>query len=181
MKLRIVGGKLGGRQYAAPRNKRTHPMSERMKGGMFNALGDLSGLRVLDCFGGSGAITFEAISRGASHATIVEIDKSAHSTILDNREQLGITGQIDAIRANVSGWSDNNPDAQFDIVFCNPPFDNLKLSLIEKLTKHVKPDGLMVVSWPTQDYAPKLAGLSLETIKEKDYGDAMLVFYRKTG
>lgn len=156
-------------------------MSEKMRGALFNALGDISGLSILDAFGGSGALSFEAVSRGAASSIIVEVYAGAHRTIKENIAALGLDDQVKATRANISGWSNNNPDRRFDLVLCNPPFDALKLSLIEKLTKHVKPGGLLVLSWPSGDKAPSIQGLTLEAVKEKDYGDAQLVFYRKTG
>ncbi len=178
--MRIVAGTLGGRQFDAPRTSRTHPMSERMRGALFNTLGDIDGLTVLDCFGGSGALSYEALSRGARSALIIEIDKTAHKTIIDNIDKLGLKKAARAVRANASSWSDNNTDKEFDIVLCDPPFDGLKLALIEKLFRHVKTGGLLVLSWPTIHSAPGLPSPAIDKFKEKDYGDAQLVFYRKT-
>ena len=135
---------------------------------------------MLDAFGGSGAFSLEAISRGAKSSTIIEIDRTAHNSIVENIKSLELEDNMKATRANVSSWSDNNPNQKFDIVFCNPPFDKLKLPLIQKLTKHVKRGMLFVLSWPTRQSAPQIPGLDLTTVKEKDYGDAQLVFYRKT-
>ena len=72
--MRIIAGYLGGRQFNSPRSNRTHPMSDKARGGLFNALGDISGLTVLDAFAGSGALSFEAISRGAESVIAVDID-----------------------------------------------------------------------------------------------------------
>ncbi len=178
--MRIISGRLGGRNFDAPRTPRTHPMSERMRGAMFNALGDIQGLSVLDAFGGSGALSIEAVSRGADRSVVVEVDKTAFNTIKTNLAKLALEDSIKAIKANVSAWSDNNETAAFDLVLCNPPFDKLKPDLIQKLTRHINPGGILVLSWPTIDTVPEISGLHLESIKEKDYGDAQLVFYRKT-
>ena len=177
--MRIIAGKLGGRMFDSPRTHRTHPMSERMRGALFNTLGDIEGLTVLDAFGGSGAISFEAISRGAATSVIVEIDKDAHDTIVSNLKKLDLERSVKAVRANVSSWSDNNPDTQFDLLLCNPPFDKLRLELIQKLTRHLKKGGTLALSWPTRSSTPKIPELNLVTVKEKNYGDAQLVFYRK--
>lgn len=177
--MRIIAGELGGRTFDAPKTHLTHPMSERMRGALFNALGDIEALTVLDCFGGSGALSLEAVSRGAKRPVVIEINKIAEQTIKENIERLGLSGKVKAIRANVSGWSDNNQGALFDLVLCNPPFDGLKPQLIEKLVKHVKPGGLLVLSWPTREAPPEFRGLRVAEVKEKDYGDAQLVFYRK--
>ncbi len=153
-------------------------MSERMRGGLFNALGDIEGLTVLDAFGGSGALSIEAISRGAKTSQIVEVDKAAFRTIEENIIKLNLN-TIKATHANVSGWSDNNQTRAFDLVLCNPPFDALKIDLIQKLSNHVEPGGLLVLCWPDRSEAPRLEGLNLATEKQKSYGDAKLIYYRQ--
>ena len=176
--MRIIAGSLGGRNFDAPKGKRTHPMSEKVRGGLFSVLGDINGLNLLDAFGGSGAISFEAISRGANSALTIEIDKKAHQTVVSNTKILGLEGKVKAISANVSGWSDNNPAAQFDIVVAAPPYDNLQVGLLQKLVRHARPKGLFVLDWPGKKDVPSFEGLEL--LKQKNYGDAQLAFYRKT-
>jgi 16S rRNA (guanine966-N2)-methyltransferase len=175
--MRIIAGKLGGRQFQAPHGHRVHPMSDKMRGALFNVLGDISGLSVLDPFAGSGALSFEAISRGARHATAIDIDKNAHAQILRNIEALQLEKEVKAIRANASGWSDNNPGAKFDLVLLDPPYDNLLEELLSKLAKHSKPSGLAVLSYPGNQPAPSLP--ALELLSAKNYGDSQLLFYRK--
>lgn len=161
----------------APGGNRTHPMSEKARGGLFNALGDIAGLSVLDAFAGSGALSFEAISRGAKHALAIDIDNNATTSIKRVAKDLGIEKQVKVIRANVSAWSDNNPDQKFDIVLCDPPFDQLQIATIQKLVKHLPKDGLAVLSWPGNLQVPELEAMTL--IKDKNYGDNQLAFYRK--
>jgi 16S rRNA (guanine966-N2)-methyltransferase len=177
--MRIIAGSLGGRTFEAPHTSKTHPMSERMRGALFNTLGDITGLTVLDAFGGSGALSFEAISRGAESSLITDVDKTAHQTIVRNIKKLGVEKKIKAIRINISKWSSGNSNVQFDLVLANPPFDTLKLELIQRLVRHVKKGGLLVLSWPTRTSTPELPGSNLVGVKEKNYGDAQLVFYRK--
>ncbi len=177
--MRIIGGTLGGRQFDAPKGHRTHPMSNRVRGGLFNALGDITGLTVLDAFAGSGALSFEAVSRGADSAIAIDIDKSAHDALVKNIVLLGLKAQVKPIRANAGGWSDNNPETTFDLVFSTPPYDNLQLSVVKKLARHVKPGGLYVLDWPGHHNPPAFEKLS--QIKQLSYGDAQLVFYRQTG
>ncbi len=175
--MRIISGRLGGRQFEAPKTHRTHPMSDKVRGGLFNALGDISGLTVLDAFAGSGALSFEALSRGAKFVTAVDVDKNAHQSVVKNSRALGLDEQIKAVRANVGGWSDNNPTDTFDLVFAAPPYDDLRPDLLQKLVKHVAGGGLYVLDWPGDMKAPVFQGLS--QVKQKNYGDARLVFYRK--
>lgn len=178
--MRVIAGELGGRQFDAPKGHRTHPMSEKARGGMFSAMGDIEDLTVLDAFAGSGALSFEALSRGAEHATAIDVDKNAHETIKNNADNLGINKEsIKIIRANCSGWSENNPNATFDIVIAAPPYDDLQLTAVSKMVKHTKTNGLFVLDWPGKQELPEFEGLKL--LDDKNYGDAQLAFYRKTG
>lgn len=174
--MRVIAGSLGGRQFDAPKGHRTHPMSEKARGGLFSALGDIAGLAVLDAFAGSGAISLEAVSRGAEHSTAIDIDKNAANTVESNAKKLGIKDKIKAIRANASGWSDNNPDTKFDIIVCDPPFDQFKSSIIQKLAGHLAKDGIFIVNMPSSLENLELAGL--KEVKTKNYGDTTLVFYK---
>lgn len=175
--MRIISGKLGGRQFHAPRGHKVRPMSDKMRGALFNILGDINGLTVLDAFAGSGALSFEAISRGADHVTAIEVDKTAHSQIRKNTKELGIKDELKAVRANAGSWSDNNPDVKFDIVLLDPPYDDLSHKLLTKLAKHAKPSSLVVLSYPGNKQPPAFSGLDLITVKF--YGDSQLVFYRR--
>ena len=77
MHVRIVGGSLGGRVLRAPAGAATRPTSEKVREAMFNILGPMStGAHVLDLFAGSGALGIEALSRGAAHATFVDVGQA---------------------------------------------------------------------------------------------------------
>jgi 16S rRNA (guanine966-N2)-methyltransferase len=175
--MRIVAGKLKGRIFNEPHGRHTHPMSEKVRGALFNTLGDIDGLTVLDAFAGSGALAFEAISRGAKSALAIERDPAVQKVIKQNIEELELIGQLHAVRASAGGWSDNNPDEQFDIVILAPPYDDLQQNLLQKLTRHVKKDGVLVLDYPGKQNTPVFAGF--EEIRKKGYGDAQLIFYRK--
>lgn len=174
--MRIIAGKLGGRSFDSPRGHRTHPMSDKARGALFNALGDVNGLRFLDAFAGSGGLAFEAVSRGAKSAIAVEIDKSAHKTIVENIAKLGLAESVKAVRANVTGWSANNPNARFDLVVCDPPYDDLKPGSIERLVCHIVENGLLVLSWPSRLSIPEFSGLIV--IRQLSFGDAQLIIYK---
>lgn len=175
--MRVIAGYLGGRSFKSPPGHKTHPMSDKVRGALFNVLGDIKDLTVLDAFAGSGALGIEAISRGARRAMAVEVDKTAHKTIQENIRNLGIEACVKAIRANISSWSDNNPEAKFDLILCDPPYNKLQLGLVQKISRHAKPEGLVVVSSPGDQTPPKIDGLDL--ITHKNYGDASVLYYRK--
>lgn len=173
--MRIIAGLLGGRTFDSPHGHRTHPMSEKIRGAIFNVLGDIEGMTLFDAFAGSGALAFEAISRGAKSAVATDVTKEAHETMKRNVLALDIEKQVKVVRANVSGWSDNNPRAVFDIVIADPPYDDIQIAILEKLAKHVKRNGLYVLSLPpgNSPHLPKMTQLLV-----KDYGDAQLQIYR---
>lgn len=174
--MRIIAGSLGGRQFASPHGHRTHPMSDKMRGALFNILGDLDGLTVLDAFAGSGALSFEAVSRGAAQALAIDQDKSAQRAIAENIVQLGCQTSVRLVKANVSSWSDHNPDQTFDLVLCDPPYDKVQIILLQKLSRHVAKGGTFVLSWPGGLTPPAFTGL--DQIDQKTYGDGQLVFYQ---
>lgn len=175
--MRIIAGTLGGRIFDSPGGHRTHPMSDKIRGALFNTLGDLDGLTVLDAFAGTGALSFEAVSRGASSALALDIDKDAYKTIQANIEQLGLEDRVTVMRKNASGWSRNNQHKRFDIVLADPPYNDIRPNVLERLIVQVKPGGIYVLSWPGSEPVRQFAGV--EVISHKSYGDAQLVFYRR--
>lgn len=175
--MRIIAGSLKSRTFEAPKGHATHPMSEKMRGALFNALGDINGLTILDAFSGSGAMSFEAYSRGALHSTAIEIDKLAYKIITTNAHDLSVDDHVRVIRANASSWSDNNPDKLFDIVIADPPYDDLQPKLLGKLFNHVRINGVYVLSIPHS--FGFLPGHDMKLLSQKSYGDSQLVFYRR--
>lgn len=174
--MRVNSGWLGGQVFDSPRGHRTHPMSDKMRGAIFGVLGDIKGLTVLDAFAGSGALAIEAISRGAARAVAVDVDKAAESVVAKNIEKLGIQDRMKSIRANVSAWSNRYINEKYDIVLCDPPYDELQYKVLRKLPRHLAVDGVLVLSLPGKHEPLKLDGLKI--VQSKDYGDSQLLFYK---
>jgi 16S rRNA (guanine966-N2)-methyltransferase len=175
--MRIIAGKLGGRLFASPKSAKTHPMSDKVRGALFNALGDLAGLSVLDPFAGSGALSFEAISRGAKTAVAIESDKTAQKIITENIRTLGLRNSIQQVSANTGAWIRTSPAATFDIILNDPPYDDLQPNLLIQLTEKIKSGGLFVLSWPGREPIPTYNDFTIAA--QHNYGDAQLVFYRR--
>lgn len=174
--MRIIAGSLGGRQFDSPKGFKTHPMSDKARGALFNVLGDIEGLTVLDAFAGSGALSFEAISRGAASAVAIDNDRAAQKVIANNVHELGLRDRVKLITASANAWLQTSPEeTTFDIVLCDPPYTDLQLNLLQRLTERVKPGGLVVLSWPGDKEVPDLNGL--EVLERKNYGDITLAFY----
>lgn len=175
--MRIVSGTLGGRNFDAPKGHKTHPMSEKIRGAIFNMLGDVSGLTVLDAFTGSGALAFEVISRGAEHVTAVDIDKGAITTVYQSVNALNLDKNITPVNANVRGWSKRHPKQTFNLIFCDPPFNHVQHDTVELLQQHLAPKGIFVINWPVIQDLPRLP--DLELLSHKTYGTDQLLMFRK--
>lgn len=143
---------------------------------MFNALGDIGGLSILDAFAGSGALGFEAASRGTNSVIMLEKDKSAQKSITENIKKLGLESKVKLIKAGAGAWLATS-DTSFDIVLLDPPYDNLQPELLVKLAD--RSVDLVVLSLPpASDFT---LPTSYELLARKSYGDATLIFYRRTG
>jgi len=177
MRLRVIAGELGGRFFESPDTSATHPMSERVRGALFNSLGNITGQTVLEPFAGSGALSFEALSRGAANALLLERDKRAQAAIERNIQALGLAQKAKLVKANCRMWSENNPNMQFDLLLIDPPYHDMQFSTVALLIRHLKPNGLMVLSYQGRGSAPTVNGVVVVT--QKLYGDAALAFYHK--
>lgn len=175
--MRIVSGIYGGRIIDSPHSFRTHPMSEKIRGALFNALGDLDGMTVLDAFTGSGAVAIEAVSRGAEHVIAIDNDLEAYKCAVNNVRKLDLEETVSVVRINAKSWSNRSTDKLFDIVIADPPFDGINDTLLEKIGRHVKNGGILVISMPN-DFKPRKNN-NFREISIKNYGDATLGFYRR--
>lgn len=173
--MKIISGQYGGLMIQSSA-KSTHPMSEKMRGALFNSLGELSDLKVLDAFSGSGALGLESISRGARNVVAVESNKKAQFDIKSNIKRLGLSAGFKLYGAKIDSWSNDNPDEKFDLILCDPPYDDLQLSMIEQLADHLNEGGFMILSWPPKQSIPELLHLAFQ--RQKNYGDSSLIFYK---
>lgn len=175
--MRLIAGRLGGRMIEGSGTNRTHPMSERIRGSLFNIIGsDIEGAEVLDAFAGSGSLGLEAISRGARFATFIERDRVAQNIITNNIKSLELAEVTKLAKSPVASWADAAKE-QYDFIFADPPFHDLQLSTVGKLTKLLKPNGLMVLSYTGTGEVPTYLGVVV--VDNRKYGDAALAFYRK--
>ena len=173
--MRIIAGYLKGRQVESPKKYTTHPMSEKIRGALFNTLGDIEGLEILDAYAGSGAIGIEAISRGAKYVVACDINTAAFKVLENNIKVLEIKDKIKAIHANSTSFIDTNP-RKYDLVICDPPYNDVKPSQLKALSSSVKKNGLLVLSLPPETPQQSFDNFELEL--NKSYGDATLWFYK---
>ncbi len=127
--MRIVGGRLRGRPLVGPKPGigSIRPTSDRLRESLFNVLAHAyddvtEGARVLDLFAGTGALAFEALSRGAEFALLVDDGTEARGLIRENQMALGLAGHSRVFRRDASKLGPIGPMAPFALMFCDPPY-----------------------------------------------------------
>ncbi|GAA3866210.1 16S rRNA (guanine(966)-N(2))-methyltransferase RsmD [Saccharothrix violaceirubra] len=183
---RIVAGVVGGRRLKVP-PRGTRPTSERVREALFNSLTtlvDLDGAHVLDLYAGSGALGFEALSRGAVAATFVESDKQAADVLKANARTLALPGATVLNRTAETAVA-VAPAASFDIVFADPPYavDEVRLGRVLALlvvNGWTAPDAVVVVERAARDPEPTWPA-GLEPLRTKRYGDTALHWAERSG
>ena len=187
--MRIVAGRFGGRVLTAPKGRTTRPTGERTREAVFNVLAhaawapDLEGSRIIDLFAGSGALGFEALSRGAAFCLFVETDAGARGAIRDNAEALGVIGitRIHRRDALDLGPKPAGLGAPFDLAFLDPPYGrDFAGPCLARLASGgwVTAAAVAVVEVGADDETPAPAGW--EGLDERGYGAAKVVFFRRT-
>lgn len=176
MNIRIISGKYGGRIIEGSGTDRTHPMGERIRNALFNKISsEIEGASVLDAYAGSGSLGLEAISRGAAKAVMIERDRVAQKVISNNISKLDAGGSATLVKAPLASWLETT-DEKFDIIFADPPYHDMQLSTTMELSGLLRPNGLMVLSYPGRSETP--SGLGVVVVDNRSYGDAALAFYR---
>jgi 16S rRNA (guanine966-N2)-methyltransferase len=121
--MRVVAGEAKGRRLEAPKGDETRPTSDRVREAIFNMLGSLGGvdgLTVADVFAGSGALAIEALSRGATHAVLVDRSPAAVAAIRFNLAATGLAERAEVVRDDVARWVQRA--APVGVVLCDPPY-----------------------------------------------------------
>src|SRR5579872_2701317 len=133
--MRIIGGELGGRRVNPPaKMPYTRPTTDIAKGGLFNILEnnlELSALRTLDLFGGTGSISYELASRGVRDLTVVEKDPAMFAFIERTARELGLSAYYKVVRMDVFRFIGQSTE-KFDLIFAGPPY---ALETIDELPK----------------------------------------------
>ena len=196
--MRITSGEFRGRPIKTPNSDKTHPMGDRERLALFNRLNShlggrhpdsdskLKGAKVLDLYAGSGALGFEALSRGAGSVVFVEQEKMAIAAISFNCSTFSIENQVKIIPTHVKKYLKTAPDTPFDIIFCDPPYDNFHPEDFANVANFLSPSGFFVLSYPEQKVgqkperdpeqkAPKITGLTL--LSSKSYARAHISIY----
>ncbi|ONH36582.1 16S rRNA (guanine(966)-N(2))-methyltransferase RsmD [Protofrankia sp. BMG5.30] len=177
---RIIGGVARGRPIRVPPGGGTRPTSDRAREGLFNTLAslvELRGARFADLYAGSGAVGFEALSRGASHVLFVDRSAAAVRTLRANAATLGFTG-VEILSQSVPRVVEIMPERAFDMVFLDPPYalsDSALTSVLAGLIAGawLQPDGVCVVERSRRS-GPPVWPDGIITIRNRAYGEGVL-------
>ena len=175
--MRIIAGSRKGARIFAPKGMETRPTGDRVREAIFNLVGPVDGMHVLDLYAGSGAMGLEALSRGAETATFVEADSDAARAIVRNVEKLGLTGATvlreDAAR-RLAG--DAASGRRYDLVLVDPPWGMLA-GILPMLATHLPPvlasDGTVVI----ESDAREEPDLPLTKRTSRRYGSARVTVF----
>lgn len=184
--LRITSGVFRGRMLKAPPGDRTRPTQARLRQALLNSLQvSLPQARVLDLFAGSGALGFEALSRGADWVTFVENSRAAVSVLSENARLLRVENQTKIQNQSVEVYLAQSQGAVelFDLVFADPPYEEgWEMKLLEQVQweNWLAPGGSLCLEWGVQKSQvktlPDRVGVLVKA-REREYGDSVLTTY----
>lgn len=180
--MRVIAGSAKGRKLKVVPGDSTRPITDRTKEALFSILGNwIIEARVLDLFGGTGAVGIEALSRGAAHVTFVEKSHGAARVIRENLEITRLAEQALIRRGDAFKFLAQPPAEPFDLIYVAPPqYQQLWARAIqaidEQLATWLLPDGAVVAQiHPVEFEALRLQNLRL--YDERKYGSTLLCFY----
>lgn len=179
--MRIISGKYKGRILKMP--KVIRPTQEKVRKALFDILGDIEGLSFLELFAGTGAVGFEALSRGVADLTLVEYDRDCLLAISKNIESLKSRAcSLYPKEAGQAIKALGRDKREFDIIFLDPPYyQGLAKKTLKTLSSYgiLAPNGFIAVQHFKKDNLPSVVG-DLALFKQRRYGDTLLSFYKRS-
>lgn len=176
--MRIIAGTARSRAIKAPKGMDTRPTLDRVRETIFNILQfDVQGAQVLDLYAGSGALALEALSRGAEHAYLVDMAKSAAQVIRENIASLHFEDRCTFLNMADVQALEQLRGKRFDLIFLDPPYkmDTTEVILKMHLNGQMDEDTVLAVEYDKN--APRLPECFV-CFKQRDFGDIHVSFYR---
>ena len=178
--MRIIAGTARSRIIEAPPGKDTRPTLDRVRENLFNMIQTrIAGSRVLDLFAGSGALSFEAISRGASFAVLCDHDRTANRVEQSNAAKLDFT---DKARILLCDWTSavrmlRDGKERFDIVFLDPPYAMTDLrEITAQLECLLTEDGIVVIEHEAK--SDPMVSNRYDIVKKRNWGYCGISIYQ---
>ena len=177
--MRIIAGERRGHKLREFDGDDVRPTTDRVKESVFNIISPfISMSSVLDMFSGSGALSFEAISRGAKRAVCLDNDKRSVDIIRKNAEDLSYTDRCEIINCSCFDYI-KRTNAGFDIIFLDPPYNKgLIEPALEGIVKNriLSDDGIIMLESDSTDFHGEMDGLKI--YRQKKYGRTYITIYR---
>ena len=183
--MRIISGTARGRSLVAPAGEKTRPTLDFVRESLFNIIRwDLQDARVLDLFAGTGALSLEAISRGAKEAVLIDMDRDACAAIKKNMETSKLGDQCRLIARDYRQAMDAlaREGERFDVVFIDPPYkmENTGEMCAALYDKGLLSEAFLIVVEHRRGMAP-LLDERFEAFDLRKYGDTEITFVRNAG
>jgi 16S rRNA (guanine966-N2)-methyltransferase len=183
MRMRIIAGEWKGRRLKTVKGLKTRPTSDKIKGAIFNILGDkVLNARVLDLFAGTGNLSFEALSRGAKQAVLVEKNNSAWEVLKENRALSGAEERTLIYKMDAYCFLQQNQQEKYNLIFLDPPYHqgmvDKVLSVLRRNTL-LHPFGVIIIETASDEELPKDI-LPFELRLTRAYGDTKIWFLQET-
>lgn len=177
--MRIVAGTARGRRLVAPRGLATRPTSDKVRGALFDVLGQFfEGGRVLDLYAGSGALALEALSRGCASATCVESDRRAADCIRRNAAACGLADRVEVRSEPVAAALGRLPAEYFHLAFLDPPWAEGPEEALGALAPLLAPGGTAAAEHEARrPPAAEIRGLRL--VERRAWGRTGISIYRR--
>ena len=139
--MRIIAGKHKSRKLETLEGNNTRPMMDVMKESVFNTIGPyFEDIEILDLFGGSGALSLEAISRGAKHSIIIDLSREAVKVITNNVKSLHEEESVTILNTDYKIALKKLEGKQFDLIFLDPPY---RLNIVNELLQYLDEHNMM--------------------------------------
>ena len=181
--MRIISGRFRGRRLVNFNADHIRPTTDRVKESIFNKLqGYVEDARILDLFSGTGNLTCECISRGATSVDSVELSKKSIAIIRENLKLLDIEDEVTVICDDVMKYLAKYVGAPYDLIFADPPFtQKLADQTLAGLatSQAVGPDTMIVIESSSHEVVQD-SYEGLECSDTRDYGDKRVSFWKKT-
>lgn len=178
--MRIIAGTKRGHKLAEFVGKDIRPTTDRVRESVFNLIQEyVRGGAVLDLFSGSGALSFEALSRGADNAICVDADERSCRVCSENAEMLGFSERVEIINTDAERFI-KKTDKKFDIIFLDPPYNKgFVVPIVSEVSKRelLREDGIVVLESDSTDDHGEIDGLSI--IKQRKYGRTFVTIYQR--
>lgn len=174
--MRVIAGKYKGRTLYSPKDMSVRPTTDRIKENVFNLLqGRVAGASFLDLFGGSGAMSVEALSRGASRAVTVDASRESVALIKKNFQKVGIGREGDILETSYDLALKRLAGRRFDLVYLDPPYRaDYYEDILEKILScdALSPEGLLLFEHATERDFPEAKGFI--AVDRRKYGSVTL-------